>query len=571
VNSIRRLPDRRNRATGWLAAFPLTAPVLPVDCLWLLQHNQSPCPRFIDILQEGDVMVSRNGHSAIVRRSSRSALQDFLGAFYRHQRKMAVVFCGTLALLVVGVLLFPRAYTSEARLFLRLGKESVTLDPTATTNDVINVNESREGEINSELEILRARVLLEDVVENLGADDVLSHESKKGWLSTLIAPLVALKTLLAGDVGPTEKAVIKLQKTLVVTSPKKSNVVLIKCKANDPARAQRILSTFVSAYLVRHGQANRTVGSYEFFVDQSELLHNQLTKVQEELRDDKNLNGLLSIEGQRDNLEEQANLIEIARLENERALASSDQKIAAFRALLADLPQHELAEEAVMPNSAADNMRNELYKVQIFEQEARARFTDAHPHVIALRRQVDEMRKILTDEEANRSQPTHKLSEVHQSVEIDLIEAQATAAAQRAEAVALDQQLAALQVKVRALNDQEMRIAELGRKADLTETAFRTYTTNCEQARINAALESGRISNVNVVQPASLSAKPSSPSLSLGFALALVLATSASILVALVSDQLDRSLKSPNEIEQALEVPVLFSIPRGTRHAFADN
>jgi uncharacterized protein involved in exopolysaccharide biosynthesis len=140
---------------------------------------------------------------------------------------------------------------------------------------------------------------------------------------------------------------------------------------------------------------------------------------------------------------------------------------------------------------------------------------------------------------------------------------QALAAAQKAEADSLKQQFEAVQSKIRALNENELRITELSRKSEMLEVSYREYTKNREQARINAALEAGSISNINVVQPATFVAKPSSPSLTLMLALGVFLSTLGAILTALVAEQLDRSLRTPEQIERELEVPVLFSVPRG--------
>ena len=524
-------------------------------------------------------MITRNtsyGNSAPAGKPA-PALRDLGRIFYRHRRKMAVVFCSTLALGILVLVVYPRKYTSESRLFLRLGKESVTLDPTATTNDVVAVNESRESEINSEVEILRSRAVLEDVVERLGAEMVLTggEEGKtsgaNSWMKTLYTPISAASTWLSGDISQSERAVAALESSITVTSPRRTNVLIVKCKARDPKQAQRILQAYLGSYMVRHAKANRTAGSHDFFVDQSELIHDQLAKADQELRDAKNRNGLASIEGQRANVEAQTNVIEVAMLENQRALSSSEARIAALRKMLAELPQAEVAEEAMIPSAAVDAMRNELYKVQILEKDASSRFTALHPHVIALRRQVEETRKILSSEEGSRNHPTKKLSVVHQTVQTELATGQANAAAQKAEAESLKRQFEAVQTKIRALNNNELQITELSRKAKQLEASYQSYATNREQARIDAALETGRISNVNVVQPASFVAKPSTPMVRITLALLLAMATLASVGVALLAEHLDQSLKSAEQIEQELGLPVLFSVPRGARHELVQN
>ncbi|REK18892.1 MAG: hypothetical protein DWQ37_03550 [Planctomycetota bacterium] len=522
-------------------------------------------------------MITRNtsyGHADLPGRSSAPSIREMCGVFYRHRRKMAVVFFSTLALFAIALVFLPRTYTSEARLFVRLGKESVSLDPTATMNEVVGINESRESEINSELEILRSRALLEDVVQQLGAKFVLTDgDGGEGgsWLQSVTAPAKAVKTWLHGDISEDEKAITKLEKTITVSSPRKSSILLVKSKAKNPKKAQEILQAFLNAYQVHHGHANRIAGSHQFFVNQADLLETQLAAAEEDLRDAKNQNGIASIEGRRANVEAQANSIELAMLENQRSLSSANAKVAALKKTLAELPEKQLAETTDSPSGAVEEMRAELYRLQIQEKEASSRYTPLHPRVIALRRQVDETRKILASEEARSSHATHRISPVRQSVETDLAATQALAASHKAEADSLQQQFEAVQSKIRALNDDELRITKLSRKSELLETSFQNYHKNREQARIDAALEAGRISNVNIVQPATYVAKPSSPPLKLTLVLGVLLAGLGAVLVALAAEHFDRSMRTPEQIEQELGIPVLFSVPRGASNEIVNN
>ncbi|MBI2824599.1 MAG: GumC family protein [Planctomycetia bacterium] len=520
-------------------------------------------------------MVSRiptNGHPSASARSTRDALR----ILFRHQRKMIAFFGTVVALVIVGLIFYPRTYVSDARLLVRLGKESVGLDPTATLSQTVDIEGSRETEINSELEILRSRALLQDVVEHMGPETILGTApgGKRGWIATAFTPVTAVASWLfqTGNVGPDERAITKLEKSIKVTSPRKSNVIVIRCRARDPELAQRILETYLNAYQVWHVKSNRTSGSYEFFVQQSDLLRQQLEKATSELRDAKNEGSLVSIAGQRQNIQNQLDAIEAGMLTNGRSLAAAESKIAALQKELGDVPSHVSAEEtAGLPNVAADAMRNELYKLQMREKEATSRFTDEHPNVKALRRQVAETQKILDEQEARRTQTTKKVNLVHQSVETDLMSETALAASYKAEAKSLQDQYAAIQSKIRKLNDNEFRITELARRVDLLETDYRNYTNHREQARIDSALEAGRISNVNVVQPATFVAKPASPRVRLTLLLGLIVGALGSVLVAFIAEYFDRSLKTPEQIEHELGIPVLLSVPRGFRHELLQN
>src|SRR6185436_15203845 len=88
-------------------------------------------------------------------------------AVERNWRIGAAVALGVAVVAVVGTLVMPRTYYSEARLFVRFGREN-QVDPTASGGQMVALYESRESEINSLIEILKSRAILDRVVEELG-------------------------------------------------------------------------------------------------------------------------------------------------------------------------------------------------------------------------------------------------------------------------------------------------------------------------------------------------------------------------------------------------------------------
>jgi uncharacterized protein involved in exopolysaccharide biosynthesis len=104
----------------------------------------------------------------IIERTPRSSPRDFYYVLFRQKWKIVLFFLAVVLTVTVGTLLAPQIYRSEAQLLVRLGRESVSLDPTATTGPVISVAQSRENEIKSELEILKSRDLIEKVVDAVG-------------------------------------------------------------------------------------------------------------------------------------------------------------------------------------------------------------------------------------------------------------------------------------------------------------------------------------------------------------------------------------------------------------------
>src|SRR5690606_32783272 len=163
-------------------------------------------------------------------------------------------------------------------------------DPTATTGQTISLNESRESEINSVLEILRSRALFEITVDRIGPARVLGGDAlEEGVTAAEVAKY-------------RERAIERLAKSSQIYAVRRSSIISVSCKARSPELAQEIVRTLMDAYLERHLDANRTAGSLPFFTEQAELLRTQLVEAEAELLRRKNGMKLTSVEGERANL-----------------------------------------------------------------------------------------------------------------------------------------------------------------------------------------------------------------------------------------------------------------------------
>ena len=95
---------------------------------------------------------------------------------------------------------------------------------------------------------------------------------------------------------------------------------------------------------------------------------------------------------------------------------------------------------------------------------------------------------------------------------------------------------------LRAVNDQDLKIDQLTRQADLARDRFMQYSRNMEEARIGKALASEGISNVSIVQPAVLAEKPVSPSKPLVVVATLLLALAGTIALVLANERFGNSV-----------------------------
>ena len=176
--------------------------------------------------------------------------------------------------------------------------------------------------------------------------------------------------------------------------------------------------------------------------------------------------------------------------------------------------------------------------------------------------QIAELETLLSREDKQRTQVTISVNPARQKLEIDLLTERTRLASLGAQSQKLESQLAAALQKLRELNSAEVRIADLQRDADLTKESYVSYANKLELARIHNELETKRISNVSIMQPATLASKAVSPNIAIVLALGFLVATAGAFAIALMSEMFDHTLRSRDQIEQELELPVLMSIPR---------
>lgn len=256
------------------------------------------------------------------------SLSVLFSALTNHWFSAMMVFIATSVAAVLAMIFLPRSYASEAVIFVKLGRETVSLDPTATTGSTISVLESRDNEINSIRDMLYSRGIIEQVVDRIGPDVILGDaelsdeikerdESEKDYRNS-----------------PRQKAIKEVTTDTYVISARKSSVLTLHAKASSPELAQRILKEYLEVYQSMHATAHQTPDSDEFFRKQTKLKLSQWQESKKALQIAKEDAGVVSIEGSRENLKAQTHTIESSLMGVDSGLAATKAKVEKFKALV---------------------------------------------------------------------------------------------------------------------------------------------------------------------------------------------------------------------------------------------
>jgi capsular exopolysaccharide synthesis family protein len=281
------------------------------------------------------------------------------------------------------------------------------------------------------------------------------------------------------------------------------------------------------------------------------------------LRNSKNETGVSSVEKQRQVVLDRMGSLEQEIGRTDAELASSRANVQALQNALAKLPETIVAEETTgFANLGADAMREQLFELQLEKQKLLSNFTRDSRMVEAVQREIVEAQALLDKEEAARTQVTRGLNAAHQQLLLALLTEQTNLSSLQAKIESQNKQYADARAELKTLNDAEVRIMRLMREIATQETNYRKYSENLEEARIDQAMESERISNISVVQAATLPIKAIRPQKLLNLSLGLILGILGAIVLAIFSEYLDHSIKTPEEAEERLQLPALASIPR---------
>ena len=504
-----------------------------------------------------------------------SSIKGLLESVFRHRFKLLLynllIILGVIAL----ILWAPRKYGSQAKVWLKIGRQNMRLDPTATMGSTIGVQRTtQEDEIRSVLDVISSRGVVETVVDKLSPEVVLGDAPLPGQspsqpnpLAPLLKSISSLNPLGQIDpIGPREKAVRHIERDLKVSAQRKSNVVSINYVAKTPLLAQTVVEEILQSYRHRHNQIHQTKGSQSFFKNQKALLRQRVEDCANAVKAAKDDIGVASIAGQKAMIEEEMLAVEREKLTTNQKLSESKALVDELVSLIASNPEYIQAEERSVPNTGRDSLRGQLYSLQVQRMKLEQTYSEDNPLVQAARAREAKASSMITQDEERRSETVTSLNKIHQDLALDLAKAKAKIAGQTALLSTLGEQEEAIRERMAGLNKSEIALAELERELRMAESNFVSYSEKYEDARVDEALNQSAISNIGTAQEPTYQEKPVSPSLLLLLAFGAAAMVCGSVAITGFCHAIfDRDLmneRDADDLSQVLKIPVVVAVPQ---------
>jgi uncharacterized protein involved in exopolysaccharide biosynthesis len=470
--------------------------------------------------------------------------REFLRVVFRQRRKVLGFFTATVLITLLALLIVSPVYVSEAKLLIKVGRESVSVDP-SVLGPTMNVLQERRNEINSEIGILTSPYLIERVVKDIGIDAFVDMDEFADE-----APARAY-----------EVAVGDFQRDFEASSSGDDDIIHLGYRAASPELAQQALDRLIEQYIDRRIEIHSTQASPAFFREHSTDLLGKLTLAENELESFRTRQQISSIDVQKEALISQVSGLDMAINEFNGQVDASNARIIALQASIESRPAiREINRTTGITNNAADQIKGKLIDLRMREADLSARYPDDERAIVDVRQQILVAEQELAKEEETHTEVTTGVDNTADALRLDLVTERSQLYAAMARLRTLQQERQVKQAQLDRLAGDEIELNRLEREVDIADQEYREYMSRHQRANISAAMDSSRVSNVSVVQPASFISKPVAPRRKLSMLLAILAGIFGGLGIAFLSEYLDSSIKTRDDVSRRLGLPVLMTL-----------
>ncbi|EMB16306.1 lipopolysaccharide biosynthesis protein [Rhodopirellula europaea 6C] len=481
---------------------------------------------------------------------------EVLRSFRR--RLPSIVFTTVLVTIAIIALLivWPNQYRSEGLMYVRLGRGALAVDPTTKATQSVSMQESRTAEVVSIGEMIGSREIAERAVERIGVENI---NEPRTWIDRgikdiesflqsdhqLVSWLPKSDGKTVGELSPEqyeeqlerEQAIKKVSKAIDVQIAKNGYTVAVAGKGDDPLLVQSIVQAVMDEYGRYHVEAHSVDGSESFFEKRAKQSRDTALETRRALQETRNEMGWLSAASAEETLRERIIDLEMKLNTADSELAEAISQAEELRRQLDGTKEWVPVEVTLgIANAAGDQMRSQLYDVQIQDGEELARVSPNHPRYKLLQEKMQQSAQLADSEREDREERREAINPVYQELETQFQTVRAKAVGLKSRRDAVSERLAATQLDLQRLNGDATRLAELTWEAELAEETYREHARSLEEARVNSELDDLQMSDVSVIQDATLNLKKSGPMRGLLAVVGLLLGLSLGLLQAILRD-----------------------------------
>jgi uncharacterized protein involved in exopolysaccharide biosynthesis len=471
-------------------------------------------------------------------------LRDLATILFRRKWMMIGMFTMIAMATLAAAFLMPHRYQSRMKILVKNARADVVITP-EQTNSSNGGGEVTETQINSEIELLNSKDLLEDVARKSGLDQ---HETASFW---------------SKGVPPVERSIRRLERDLAITPVKKSDIIEVSYTAGSPELATAVLQNLSNLYLEKHLKLHRPPGTYEFFQAQANQYGGQLREREAGMLAFQQRNDLVSLDQEKQlNLQKMADA-QSRYMEAVTAVNEATKRIAKLREQLATTAPRVVTQSRALPNQySVERLSTMLVELQNRRTQLLTKFQPADRFVKEVDQQIKDTSAALDKAmKMTNVEQSSDLNPLRQTLETELARASQELAGQQARRDEQARQVAQYQALLTHLEQSTNEHAALERQVKEAADNYQLYSKKQEESRIADELDQKKITNVSIAEAPVMQRQAVWPNRPLILSLGIFLAFFVSIASVLATELLRDTVHTPRELELFAGVPVIATIP----------
>ena len=449
--------------------------------------------------------------------------------FWRVLQKRRLLVLGSLiaiVLLVTAVsLILPKRYEASARILLDLdGNDNLGLEQV-----VMPIGLDLNTKLETQIRIAQSDTIATSVIKQLGLPQ------NKDFAGKLVVS--GNQDFDSVDLETRAKLMKAFHKSLNVQLIPKTQIVEVHFRCKDPQLASQIANAVAGTYIEHNFQTKykATLQTSDWLTKQLDDLKKHAEESQQKLTDYQKKTGILGTD-------ETHNIIldKLEDLNKGLSAAEGDRivKEAKYRIAMTENPE-------LIANIAPESVLGALYKERA---EARAEYAQLAAKYGASYRRAFQLQSQLTELDGAIQQEIKKVGD---AVGADY---QASLKAEQMLQTSFDKQKG----EAYKLNEDAIQYAILRRDVESSRDLYDGLLKKLKEAGIMAGLKS---SNINIIDQASQPIEPVEPNIPLNIALGLMGGLLGGVALAFIVENIDNSIRTPQDIETYCQLPSLGVIP----------
>jgi uncharacterized protein involved in exopolysaccharide biosynthesis len=426
-------------------------------------------------------------YTTVATRSSGSLIEALL----RRSRVVVICFVALAAGALLAVVFAQPVWHGQMKILVKRDRTDTPISGSAEVRD--DRTEVSEAELLSQAELIRANDVLAKTVETTGLDRRLVESGEA-----------------RNDAEARALALQHFKRDLAVTPIKKTWLISVNYKSDDPQLTRRVLDTLLHVYLEKHLSLQRPAGTFQFFSDQADLARQELEGAQQRIEEFAQAHRVVAAGTEKENALQKLSEFEAMRAQASTALAESDRRLTALTSELSQTPAQRVSQIRTADDAQVmRDVKSRILELEAKRTELAQKFTPEYRGVVELDTQLKQARAALDEAQTSPiREETLADNPTRQWLETELARTRTENQALHARAQSLASAVSQYRSSAEVLGVRDVEQQDLERTVKAAETKYLLYVQKREEARISDALDKDRIANVVVAESPSVDFKP---------------------------------------------------------------